>query len=64
MQNVHTRIWWEMGVAQYCQPSFGSPEGAEKLLQEIRLPGVPVCQASVNARVRVYRLANVTVMNF
>jgi len=48
----------------YCQPSFGSPGGAENLLQEVRLPGVPVCQASVNARVRVYRLANVTVMNF
>merc|ERR1712159_986979 len=33
-----------------------------KLLQKVRLPGVPVCQASIDALVRVYRLVYVTVM--
>jgi hypothetical protein len=41
---------------------FWPPAGAEKLLQKVRLPGVPVCQASIKALVRVYRLGYVTVM--
>jgi len=45
---------------------FWAPAGGDKLLakllQKVRLPGVPVCQASIDALVRVYRLVYVTVM--